>query len=363
MTTDDPGQRRTAQNGVQDGAQDNVPDDAHAPRTQGASGAQDAESERAKTEDAPAAPDRPHADAPVADDGLHADASPAGDGLRDEASVADGGRPDDGSPAGDGLHDDAPAAHGRLHDDAPAAHDAPLHDPVTDAAELTAPATPASPDRVYRSGGGIAGGVLLLALVAWLGVDALLRGQGHTPWLALATMLLLVPLVLAFTIRPAVFANDERLRVRNPLRTITLPWAAVAGLRSGYSNEVLDRAGVKYQLWAIPVSLRARKKASRAELRARSAASRPSGGLFGGTRSRTLPGAFGGSPDHGGAASGDLQPRRATPDRSMDDLRELAETQAEVPAAQGEPEVRWCYEVLAPAAAGLVLLAVLLGVG
>jgi hypothetical protein len=309
MTTDDPGRRRTAQNGVQDGAQDSVPEDAEvpqaAPRTPGAPGAQDAEPGRAEA-----------AEAPVAHDGLH--------------------------------------------DDAPAPLDAPPGDPGPHASELTAPAHTASPDRVYRSGGGIVGGVLLLALVAWLGVDALVRGQGRTPWLALATMLLLVPLVSAFTIRPAVFANDERLRVRNPLRTITLPWAAVGGLRSGYSNEVLDRAGAKYQLWAIPVSLRARKKASRAQLRATSAGSRTGGGLFGGSRTRTLPGAFG-SPQHQG--TGDSEPPRATADRSMDDLRELAESQAHVPEAQGEPEVRWCYEVLAPAVAGFVLLAVLLGVG
>ncbi|WP_374119298.1 PH domain-containing protein [Streptomyces odontomachi] len=265
----------------------------------------------------------------------------------------------------DGLHKDESVAaeSDGLHKDAPVAHDAPPHDPVAHASELTAPATPASPDRVYRSGAGMAGGVLLLALIAWLGIDALVRGQGHTPWLALATMLLLVPLVSAFTLRPAVFANDERLRVRNPLRTITLPWAAVAALRAGYSNEVLDQAGTKYQLWAIPVSLRARKRASRAELRARSANSRPSGGLFGGSRSRTLPGAFGGGTPGQSSGVRDLEPSRATADRSMDDLRELVETRAAAPAAQGEPEVRWCYEVLAPALAGLVLLAVLLGVG
>ncbi|MFE3230348.1 PH domain-containing protein, partial [Nocardia sp. NPDC059228] len=84
---------------------------------------------------------------------------------------------------------------------------------------------PAYAERVFRSPAGIAGGVLLLALAAWMGIDALVRGHGSTPWFALAGLLLAVPLVVAFTMRPAVFADDDRLRIRNPFRTILLPWA------------------------------------------------------------------------------------------------------------------------------------------
>ncbi|MEU1026732.1 PH domain-containing protein, partial [Streptomyces sp. NPDC005904] len=49
-------------------------------------------------------------------------------------------------------------------------------------------------------------------------------------------------------------------------------------------------------------------------------------------------------------------------DLAMDDLRELAERQADAESARGEAEVRWAYEILAPAVAGAVLLAVLLAV-
>ncbi|MFI6344437.1 PH domain-containing protein [Streptomyces sp. NPDC050560] len=211
---------------------------------------------------------------------------------------------------------------------------------------------PPSPDRVYRSGPGIAGGVLVLALVAWLGIDALVKGEGHAPWLSLASMLLIVPLVLSFSLRPAVFANDDRLRVRNPFRTITLPWAAVALLRSGYSNEVFDQAGAKYQLWAIPVSLRARKRAGRAQAKLTMAQQRSGGAV---------------SSDVRGARPGRQLPgddaTRAAADRTMDDLRELCESRASQPEAQGEPEVRWAFELLAPALAGLILLIVLLSIG
>ncbi len=198
-------------------------------------------------------------------------------------------------------------------------------------------------DRVYRSPSGIAGGVLLLAIMGWLGIDALVTGEGRTPWLALATLLLLVPLVTAFTLRPAVYANEQRLRVRNPFRVITLPWGAVEAFRSGYSNEVLDTAGGKYQVWAVPVSLRGRKRAARKEAR---------GDTPGARRGR--------SPQPPPVAEG---PVRAQGDQIMDELRELLAARGKDPRAQGEVSVRWAYEVAAPAAAGAVLLAILLAVG
>ncbi|MQL67114.1 PH domain-containing protein, partial [Streptomyces vinaceus] len=129
-------------------------------------------------------------------------------------------------------------------------------------------------DRVYRSPAGVVGGALVLAIVAWLGIDAVVVGEGRTPWLALATMLFLGPVVFAYTLRPAVFVNDDGLRVRNPLRLIVLPWGQVASLRSGFSNEVVDDSGTKYQLWALPVSVRARSKAARQDARAARAAAR-----------------------------------------------------------------------------------------
>ncbi|MFF4017510.1 PH domain-containing protein [Streptomyces sp. NPDC001843] len=212
------------------------------------------------------------------------------------------------------------------------------------------PPAPAAKDRIYRSPMALLGGVLLLAIVAWLGVDALVKGHGRTPWLALAGLILVVPLVTAFTLRPAVFAGDDRLRVRNPFRVITLPWGQIASLRSGYSNEVVTKSGTKYQLWAIPVSLRARKKATRRQTRAEAQAR--AGGTTGGPG-----GGFGAGGQRGSAVPDG--PTRAETDKIMDELRGLLEDREQAETAQGEVTVRWAYEIAAPAVAGAILLTIL----
>ncbi|MFJ7771604.1 PH domain-containing protein [Streptomyces sp. NPDC097107] len=221
------------------------------------------------------------------------------------------------------------------------------------------PSAPVSKDRIYRSPAGLAGGVLLLALALWLGIDALVAGEGRTPWMALAALLFLVPLIAAYTVRPAVFANDDRLRVRNPFRVVVLPWGQVASFRSGYSNEVLTESGDKYQLWSIPVSLRGRKKAARQETRRASGGGRGRGGVLGGLGGGGVRAGTGGA----GAATAADGPVRAETDKVMDELRETLEARKPANTSQGEVTVRWAYEVVAPAAAGAVLLAVLLGTG
>jgi PH (Pleckstrin Homology) domain-containing protein len=203
-------------------------------------------------------------------------------------------------------------------------------------------------DRRYRSSAGIAAGVALLVVVAWLASDAIVRGTGRVPWITLAGLVFGVPLIVAFTLRPVVVAGEERLRIRNPFRTITMTWPAVQLLRGGYTNEVFAE-DKKYQLWSIPVSLRARKSANRHNARVR-AGVRPSRGLLG----------FGG----GDAVVGDDQEKRASSDESMDELREIAERHGggESHGATGETgtvTVQWAYEVLVPTLIGAVALLVL----
>jgi hypothetical protein len=187
-------------------------------------------------------------------------------------------------------------------------------------------------DRVYRSLAGITGGVLLLALAVWLGVDAFVNGTLREALFALGGLLVGVPLVVAFTLRPAVYANDDRMRVRNPFRTVTLPWASVETVQARMSSEVVTTAGAKYQVWAIPVSLRHRKQANRNALKA-------------------------------AAGKADAGPLRVGADQHIAELRELAELGAKRPGAQGEPVVRWAYELGGPVVAGVVLLLVLIIAG
>lgn len=47
----------------------------------------------------------------------------------------------------------------------------------------------------------------------------------------------------------------------------------------------------------------------------------------------------------------------------MADLQELCEARAKAVGSQGEPSVRWAWEVVGPAVAGAVLLLVLIAVG
>ncbi|MER7754350.1 PH domain-containing protein [Kitasatospora sp. NPDC097643] len=207
---------------------------------------------------------------------------------------------------------------------------------------------PGYADRVYRSVPGVISGVLLLAVAGWLIVDAALNGTGKTPYVSLAAVPLFAFPVIAYTLRPAVLANDRRIVVRNPWRTITAPWAAVDALRAGYSVELLAE-GKKYQVWAVPVSLRQRKRASQARQRGGDQHVSRMGVVFGNRPS---------TPE----VQGSSDPTRAWSDQVTGVLQEMAERNASRPDATGPVVVRWCWWIIAPTLVGLAALITVIAV-
>ncbi|GAA0692902.1 PH domain-containing protein [Kitasatospora atroaurantiaca] len=205
-------------------------------------------------------------------------------------------------------------------------------------------------DRVYRSVPGIISGVLLLCVAGWLIIDAVVTGTGRTPWIALAAAPVFAFPVIAYTVRPTVLANERRLLVRNPLRTITAPWASVEGLKAGYSVE-LFAGGKRYQVWAVPVSLRQRKRATRLATRA-AATGEPSASR---TPSLVNPSRV--------LRPGESDPTRAWSDQVVETLQELAERNAALPGAAGPVVVRWCWWIIVPTLLGLIALVTLIVAG
>ena len=230
-------------------------------------------------------------------------------------------------------------------------------------------AGPVYADRSYRSKSGAAAGVLLLALTLWLCIDALVKGHGNTPWLALATLVLVAPLVSAFTLWPVVRANEDRLVVRNPFRTVTAPWKQVESLQAALSVE-LRADGKKYQVWAVPVSLRQRKRAGR-----RSMISKGDASVLGSRRGQDsrfpaggpgLRSAFSRSSATAPYGSADSpEAGVAWADRVVTELLGLRSRAVEEDraGAAGAVAVTWTWWIVAPAVAGAVALIVLLAAG
>jgi hypothetical protein len=207
-------------------------------------------------------------------------------------------------------------------------------------------------DKIYRSVSAVVSGVFLLALLLWLSIDAMVTGSGSAPVLAASVLVLGVPLIVAFTLWPQVRAGENRLLVRNPFRTVETRWDGVESLVSALSVE-LRAGGHKIVIWALPVSLRQRKRANRRSMIA--AGDR-------GTISNTpRPSMFGNS-----AALDDNGPSQAVADKAVAELNERVEKyRRQLPADAGTPEVKvtWTWWLLAPIVVGALAAIITLAVG
>ncbi|MEY9940979.1 PH domain-containing protein [Streptacidiphilus sp. MAP5-3] len=235
---------------------------------------------------------------------------------------------------------------------------------------------PVYSDKVYRSVSGVAGGVFLLALLISLSIDAMVQGSGRAPITAAAVLVAAVPLIAAFTLWPQVRSGEKRLLVRNPFRTIDAPWGTVESLTAALSVE-LRAGGRKFVVWALPVSMRQRKRANKQAMLAAGdrsitgggASRRDSGrlgfGLMGGGGRDSRGGGF-------GRPAEDTGPTQAWADKAVVELNERAEMfRAErgavadegAPAVTGQVKVTWTWPIVAPLAVGIIALIVILATG
>jgi hypothetical protein len=124
---------------------------------------------------------------------------------------------------------------------------------------------PADKPTVYRGPLALAGGVIVLLFCVAGAVD-LLAEVGSADLPGAAAMLLVGSLAFAYGVVPAAFSSDESLVVRNPLRTIELPWGTVTRL-SAQLSFIVHTAHRRFTVWAVPVSVRDRRKVDRARYR------------------------------------------------------------------------------------------------
>jgi hypothetical protein len=117
----------------------------------------------------------------------------------------------------------------------------------------------------YRGAAALIGGVLVVLFCGIGAIDLIV--EAGTKDLTGASILLLVAVLAAlYGVYPAAFSWSDRLVVRNPFRTVELPWTAVTDLSARLSF-IAHTESRRFTVWAIPVSLRERRRADRNRLR------------------------------------------------------------------------------------------------
>jgi hypothetical protein len=125
---------------------------------------------------------------------------------------------------------------------------------------------------VYRGAAALIGGAVVLLFCGFGAIDLLVE-SGTQDLVAAAILTLVAVLAGLYGVYPAAFSWTDRLVVRNPFRTIVLPWDAVTDLSARLSFVAHTEAS-QFTVWAIPVSLRERRRAERHHLRDLSQAQR-----------------------------------------------------------------------------------------
>jgi hypothetical protein len=134
------------------------------------------------------------------------------------------------------------------------------------------PDSPAEKPTVYRGVGALLGGIVAVLFCLYGAIDLLVEA-GSADLVGAAVLLLVAALALIFGVYPAAYSDDDGLHVRNPFRTIRVSWPAVTDLAANLSF-VVHTEGARYTVFAIPVSLRDRRRAEKQRLKDVAAAQR-----------------------------------------------------------------------------------------
>jgi hypothetical protein len=124
---------------------------------------------------------------------------------------------------------------------------------------------PADRPTAYRGASALIGGAIVVLFCLGGAIDLLVEA-GTANILTVAVMAFVAALALTYGVYPAAFSHEDRLVVRNPFRTIALPWSAVTDITATLSFIVYTEPK-RFTVWAIPVSLRDRRRAERAQAR------------------------------------------------------------------------------------------------
>jgi hypothetical protein len=208
---------------------------------------------------------------------------------------------------------------------------------------------PRAAGKVFRSPGAIAIWYAWLVFAALNLIDLAVRGHNHLSAVIAAVLVLITGIVFVAALRPRIIADDQTLTLRNPLRDIRVPWAAVTRIDMDEMVRVHCVVGPAdpatgtaprqrvLHVWALQSSRRSRMKA---QVRARARAAEVTGGSPG----------FAKVPQEVRAITA-----QSTAARAVIELDELRSGAAERGAAAGPPDVTW-----SPIAAAAIVLPVLL---
>jgi Bacterial PH domain len=213
-------------------------------------------------------------------------------------------------------------------------------------------AAPAARPKVFRSPGAVAVWYVWLVFAGLNMIDLAVQGHDHTSAVVAATLVLITGAVFVAALRPRIFADEDGVTVRNPMRDIRVPWGAVTSIDLQEMVRVHCRANAGETVagaeprqrvlhsWALQSSRRSRMKA---QLRARTRTAEIASGRPGFT--------------HAPAEVHALM-AQSTAAWAVTSLDELRASAAQRGALGGPPEVRWS----AASAAALLLPALLLAV-